>query len=198
MPQWFVDCRVMAKRAVDHVRSGELAIEPRTHEHMWYFFLNNIQDWCVSRQLWWGHRIPAYRIQLNGRDDEWIVARSIEEAREKAIAKFGAEGESARLEQDSDVLDTWFSSGLLPLSVFVSPSIVTAFLTVRTDKVFVQGWPNQDPVQSPAYPLSVMETGSDILFFWVARMAMLCEEVCTSGSGESAMQLPLSVSCVCL
>jgi valyl-tRNA synthetase len=121
MPQWFVDCRGMAQRAVDHVRNGELVIEPRTHEHTWYFFLENIQDWCVSRQLWWGHRIPAYRLHLSGREDEWVVARSMEEAREKATAKFGAEGASSQLEQDNDVLDTWFSSGLLPLSVFVSP-----------------------------------------------------------------------------
>ncbi|TMW55185.1 hypothetical protein Poli38472_013947 [Pythium oligandrum] len=158
MPQWFVDCNEMAQRAVKNVRSGDLVIEPKTHERMWFHFLENIHDWCISRQLWWGHRIPAYRVQRKGTDGEdWIVARSLEEAREKAIQKYGAdEGATVALEQDNDVLDTWFSSGLLPISVF--------------------GWPKENPSHSKEYPLSVMETGSDILFFWVARMAMFCEE----------------------
>lgn len=155
-PQWFVDCRAMAKRAADHVRDGTLAVEPSSHEHMWYFFLDNIQDWCVSRQLWWGHRIPAYRVRMAGLDDAWIVARSIDEARAKALDKYGPAARDAALEQDEDVLDTWFSSGLLPLSV--------------------SGWPHGEALNNDVYPLSVMETGSDILFFWVARMAMLCEE----------------------
>ncbi|KAL3670310.1 hypothetical protein V7S43_004621 [Phytophthora oleae] len=167
MPQWYVDCGGMAKRAADNVRNGVMAIEPKSHAHTWFFFLDNIQDWCVSRQLWWGHRIPAYRLKLGtagapDASDKWFVAASVEEARLKAEAELGCKLQDDDLEQDVDVLDTWFSSGLLPLSAF--------------------GWPNaanDDAVAqdlSSSYPLDVMETGSDILFFWVARMAMLCEE----------------------
>ncbi|KAJ0403282.1 hypothetical protein P43SY_007586 [Pythium insidiosum] len=158
--KWFVDCSSMAERAVKNVRNGQLLIEPKTHEHMWFYFLDNIRDWCVSRQLWWGHRIPAYQIrrpgQVSNKDEDWVVARSLEEARRKAVERFGSEAQNYEIEQDVDVLDTWFSSGLLPISVF--------------------DWPNNDPCAAAQYPLSVMETGSDILFFWVARMAMLCEE----------------------
>ncbi|KAJ0407694.1 hypothetical protein ATCC90586_001876 [Pythium insidiosum] len=158
--KWFVDCSSMAERAVKNVRNGQLLIEPKTHEHMWFYFLDNIRDWCVSRQLWWGHRIPAYQIrrpgQVSNKDEDWVVARSLEEARRKAVERFGSEARNYEIEQDVDVLDTWFSSGLLPISVF--------------------DWPNNDPCAAAQYPLSVMETGSDILFFWVARMAMLCEE----------------------
>ncbi|DBA02926.1 TPA: hypothetical protein N0F65_005953 [Lagenidium giganteum] len=163
MPQWFVDTSQMAKRAADNVRSGALAIEPKSHIHTWFFFLDNMQDWCVSRQLWWGHRIPAYRIRNHptASGNEWVVARSLEEAKAKASAMQGVEVSDSDLEQDNDVLDTWFSSGLLPLSVF--------------------GWPDEQNPDVAAklkakYPLDVMETGSDILFFWVARMAMLCEQ----------------------
>ncbi|OWZ04365.1 Valyl-tRNA synthetase, partial [Phytophthora megakarya] len=167
MPQWYVDCSGMAKRAADNVRNGVMAIEPKSHAHTWFFFLDNIQDWCISRQLWWGHRIPAYRLKpgtagTTASNDKWFVAPSLEEARQKAEAELGCKLQDDDLEQDVDVLDTWFSSGLLPLSAF--------------------GWPNasnDDEVArdlSSSYPLDVMETGSDILFFWVARMAMLCEE----------------------
>ncbi|KAG7395796.1 hypothetical protein PHYBOEH_003163 [Phytophthora boehmeriae] len=167
MPQWYVDCGAMARRAADNVRNGVMAIEPKSHEHTWFFFLDNIQDWCVSRQLWWGHRIPAYRLKpgasaVADSSDQWFVASSLEEAREKAEAALGCKLKDDDLEQDMDVLDTWFSSGLLPLSAF--------------------GWPNTSNDAAVAqdlnahYPLDVMETGSDILFFWVARMAMLCEE----------------------
>ncbi|CAI5709553.1 unnamed protein product [Peronospora destructor] len=119
------------------------------------------------RQLWWGHRIPAYRLKpgvagASEGSDKWFVATSMGEARQKAEVELGRELQSEDLEQDVDVLDTWFSSGLLPLSAF--------------------GWPNtgnDDAVAqdlSSSYPLDIMETGSDILFFWVARMAMLCQE----------------------
>ncbi|KAF1331961.1 Valyl-trna synthetase, partial [Globisporangium splendens] len=161
MPQWFVDCKHMAKRAADNVRSGKMAIEPKSHAHTWFFFLDNMQDWCVSRQLWWGHRVPAYRVK-NSTNDEWFVASSLEEAREKAEQALQVKLKDSDMEQDADVLDTWFSSGLLPLSVF--------------------GWPNLEQDEritkelGAKYPLDLMETGSDILFFWVARMAMLCEE----------------------
>ncbi|KAG3171264.1 putative valine--tRNA ligase, cytoplasmic [Phytophthora cactorum] len=167
MPQWYVDCSAMAKRAADNVRNGVMTIEPKSHAHTWFFFLDNIQDWCVSRQLWWGHRIPAYRLKpgttgASNASDKWFVAASLEEARQKAETELGCKLQEDDLEQDVDVLDTWFSSGLLPLSAF--------------------GWPNSSNDEavahdlSSSYPLDVMETGSDILFFWVARMAMLCEE----------------------
>lgn len=119
MPQWFVDCKDMAKRAADNVRSGAMTIEPKSHAHTWFFFLDNMQDWCVSRQLWWGHRVPAYRVKSDT-SDQWFVASSIHEAREKAEKALGVKLENSDMEQDADVLDTWFSSGLLPLSVFVS------------------------------------------------------------------------------
>ncbi|KAJ8544289.1 hypothetical protein ON010_g11979 [Phytophthora cinnamomi] len=167
MPQWYVDCSAMAKRAADNVRNGVMTIEPKSHAHTWFFFLDNIQDWCVSRQLWWGHRIPAYRLKpgtagASGASDQWFVASSLEEARQKAEAEIGCKLQDDDLEQDVDVLDTWFSSGLLPLSAFGWPN-------VNNDEVVTK-----DLISS--YPLDVMETGSDILFFWVARMAMLCEE----------------------
>lgn len=118
----------MAKRAVDNVRNGVMAIEPKTHQHTWFYFLENIQDWCVSRQLWWGHRIPAYRVssdclvaaQKTVDNDQWFVGRSITEARQKAELELGVTLSDEDLEQDVDVLDTWFSSGLLPLSALVS------------------------------------------------------------------------------
>jgi valyl-tRNA synthetase len=124
MPQWYVDCGAMAKRAADNVRNGVMTIEPKSHAHTWFFFLDNIQDWCVSRQLWWGHRIPAYRLKpgtpgASDTSDKWFVAASIEEARRKAEAELGCKLQNDDLEQDTDVLDTWFSSGLLPLSAFV-------------------------------------------------------------------------------
>ncbi|ETL89457.1 hypothetical protein L917_11621 [Phytophthora nicotianae] len=167
MPQWYVDCSEMAKRAADNVRNGVMTIEPKSHAHTWFFFLDNIQDWCVSRQLWWGHRIPAYRLKpgttgATDATDKWYVATSLMEARQKAEAELGCKLQDNDLEQDVDVLDTWFSSGLLPLSAFGWPN-------ASKDKAVAQDL-------SSSYPLDVMETGSDILFFWVARMAMLCEE----------------------
>ncbi|TYZ57657.1 hypothetical protein PybrP1_012510 [[Pythium] brassicae (nom. inval.)] len=161
MPQWFVDCQDMARRAATNVRSGAMAIEPKAHAHTWFYFLDNIQDWCVSRQLWWGHRVPAYRVKSDA-SDRWFVASSAGEARLKAQQALQVELSESDMEQDADVLDTWFSSALVPLSAF--------------------GWPNNANDERIAndiatkYPLDVMETGSDILFFWVARMAMLCEE----------------------
>ncbi|CAH0518618.1 unnamed protein product [Peronospora belbahrii] len=166
MPQWYVDCSTMAQRSADNVRTGVMTIKPKSHQHTWFFFLDNIQDWCVSRQLWWGHRIPAYRVKpgvtsASKASDDWFVAASVGEARQKAEAELGCTLQDEDMEQDADVLDTWFSSALLPLSAF--------------------GWPHIGndgaAVQDCSYPLDVMETGSDILFFWVARMAMLCEEL---------------------
>lgn len=157
MPQWYVDCTTMAKRSVEAVRSKQLRILPEGHEAVWYHFLENIKPWCVSRQLWWGHRIPAYKCSLDGTVlDEWIVSRSAEDAREKSAAAHNLSQEQKnRMEvvQDSDVLDTWFSSGLWPFSTM--------------------GWPDATPDMSAYFPGALLETMHDILFFWVARMVMM-------------------------
>jgi len=163
-PQWYIKCDTMAAKAVKAVRSGELRIEPKDHEKTWFYWMENIKDWCVSRQLWWGHRIPAYRVSLAGRPalpesgDAWVVARSVEEARGMAAQRFGVPVEDVNLTQDEDVLDTWFSSGLFPFSTF--------------------GWPNTEhPDFKAFYPNTVLETGWDILFFWVARMVMMGQQL---------------------
>jgi valyl-tRNA synthetase len=162
-PQWYVNCNSMAKKAADAVRNGELRIVPDFHEATWYRWLDNIRDWCVSRQLWWGHRIPAYFVRLPNEDrvdknepqnsDRWFVARSESEARIQAAIKLNVDASTLILEQDEDVLDTWFSSGLFPFSVF--------------------GWPNNTDDLKAFYPTTLLETGADILFFWVARMVMM-------------------------
>ena len=119
-PQWYVNCSSMAKRSVDAVRSGELKIVPAMHESTWYSWLDNIRDWCVSRQLWWGHRIPAYFARLPGEDSfnkdqadpsntgRWFVARTEAAARTQAAVKLGVPESDITLVQDEDVLDTWF------------------------------------------------------------------------------------------
>mmetsp|Transcript_6397 Transcript_6397/g.10765 ORF Transcript_6397/g.10765 Transcript_6397/m.10765 type:complete len:710 (-) Transcript_6397:8-2137(-) len=164
-PQWYVNCTSMAKRSVDAVRNGDLKIVPQMHESTWYQWLDNIRDWCVSRQLWWGHRIPAYFARLAGEDrttkdsndpannDRWFVGRTEAEARSKAAVALGVAEDAITLTQDEDVLDTWFSSGLFPFSVF--------------------GWPNETQDMKAFFPTSLLETGLDILFFWVARMVMM-------------------------
>jgi len=162
-PQWYVNCNGMAKRATDAVRNGELKILPEEQEKTWFQWLDNIRDWCVSRQLWWGHQIPAWFATKNDEtgvskndmayNDRWIVARTEEDAYTKAMDKLGCSRDEVFLERDADVLDTWFSSGLFPFSVF--------------------GWPDETEDLKAFYPTSLLETGSDILFFWVARMVMM-------------------------
>lgn len=171
-PQWYVDCNSMAKRSTDAVRNGELTILPAFHESTWFKWLDNIRDWCVSRQLWWGHRIPAYFARIrtsnepeaieaannvdkndSANNDYWFVARTMEEALENASQKFNVDKSLIDMEQDPDVLDTWFSSGIFPFSVF--------------------GWPNNTEDLELFYPTTLLETGLDILFFWVARMVMM-------------------------
>lgn len=159
-PQWYVNCKPMAERAVKAVETGELEIIPASHKTTWYQWLNNIHDWCISRQLWWGHRCPAYLVIIDGKRPDaaasthWVVGRDYNEALENALKKNpGVAKDKITLEQDPDVLDTWFSSGLFPFSVF--------------------GWPDDTADMRAFYPTTLLETGHDILFFWVARMVMM-------------------------
>ncbi|KAI9845962.1 MAG: Valine--tRNA ligase, mitochondrial [Thelocarpon superellum] len=156
-PQWWVRMRELADGAIDVVRRGDIVIRPETAEKSYYRWLEDVTDWCISRQLWWGHQCPVYLVEIAGRpsdpsvDTHWVAGRTEAEAQAKATAKFP--GQTFTLRRDEDVLDTWFSSGLWPFSTL--------------------GWPKTTPDYSRLYPTSVLETGWDILFFWVARMIML-------------------------
>ncbi len=141
--QWFVKIAPLAKRAIEVVEKGYIRFTPENYGQIYLNWMNNIHDWCISRQLWWGHRIPAWYCTNNDCKDV-VVAREA-----PAACKCG----STKLEQDTDVLDTWFSSGLLPFTTL--------------------GWPAATRDLEVFYPNSLMITGFDILFFWVARMIML-------------------------
>jgi valyl-tRNA synthetase len=142
--QWYVKAAVLAEPAIEAVESGRVRFVPENWAKTYFEWMNNIQDWCISRQLWWGHRIPAwYDAQGNV-----YVAHSEAEARDK----YRLAPEIA-LRQDEDVLDTWFSSALWPFSTM--------------------GWPEQTPELAKFYPTTVLVTGFDIIFFWVARMIMM-------------------------
>uniref|UniRef100_A0A7S4W3F4 valine--tRNA ligase n=2 Tax=Ditylum brightwellii TaxID=49249 RepID=A0A7S4W3F4_9STRA len=152
--QWFVKTEGMGAKALKAVEDGDMKIVPQRFEKIWNNWLTDIHDWCVSRQLWWGHRIPVWYVGESG-ESEYIVARNEGEARKQAVEK--GHPEDVILRQEEDVLDTWFSSGLWP------------FATV--------GWPftegEEDSDLARFYPGTCLETGYDILFFWVARMAMM-------------------------
>jgi valyl-tRNA synthetase len=138
--QWFVKIQPLADRAIEVVENGDIKFVPEMYAKTYFEWMRNIHDWCISRQLWWGHRIPAWHCKACG---EIIVARETPEK-----CKCGGP-----LEQDNDVLDTWFSSGLLPCSAL--------------------GWPEKTPDLDAFYPTTLLITGFDILFFWVARMIMM-------------------------
>ncbi|TFY52747.1 hypothetical protein EVG20_g10419 [Dentipellis fragilis] len=174
-PQWWIKSQPLAEEAIRRTKAGELHIAPKQSEADWYRWLENIQDWCISRQLWWGHRVPAYFVRIEGSDqnsdDEkhWVVGRNLEEATERAKKLAG--GAKFTLVQDEDVLDTWFSSGLWPFSTLGWPDkvgLVPVYLTDRLTVVMMQTLDFER-----FYPTSMLETGWDILFFWVARMVML-------------------------
>jgi valyl-tRNA synthetase len=140
--QWFVKTRPLAEEAIRAVQGGRTRIIPKQWEKVYYEWMNNIRDWCISRQIWWGHRIPAWYC-----DDCEEVIVSETEPKQCTNCKTG------NLRQETDVLDTWFSSGLWPFSTL--------------------GWPDQTNALKRFYPTDVLITGFDILFFWVARMMML-------------------------
>ena len=146
MDQWFVDAARLAGPAITAVEQGETKFVPQQWENTYYEWMRNIQPWCVSRQIWWGHQIPAWF----GPDGEIFVEMTEEEARAAARDVYGREVE---LTQDPDVLDTWFSSALWPFSTL--------------------GWPDATPEVERYYQTDVLITGFDIIFFWVARMMMM-------------------------
>lgn len=156
-PQWWVKMRDMADEAVKAVQAGRIKIRPETAEKSFYRWMEEINDWCISRQLWWGHQCPVYFAVIDGDKNDradntrWFAGKTKEEAQEKAKKALGSR--EFNLERDEDVLDTWFSSGLWPFSTL--------------------GWPNQTADLEKLFPTSVLETGWDILFFWIARMIML-------------------------
>ncbi|MGI6244741.1 MAG: valine--tRNA ligase [Pseudochelatococcus sp.] len=145
--QWYVDVKPLAERALKAVRDERTVFIPKNWEKTFFDWLENIEPWCVSRQLWWGHQIPAWY----GPDNHVFVAETEEEAYDAAIRHYG-NGDVA-LTRDADVLDTWFSSGLWPFSTL--------------------GWPDETPELARYYPTSTLVTGFDIIFFWVARMMMM-------------------------
>lgn len=142
--QWFVKAEPLAKPAIEAVESGKIRFVPENWTKTYYQWMHNIEDWCISRQLWWGHRIPAWYDEAG----TIYVGRS-----EQAVRAQHNLADDIQLHQDEDVLDTWFSSALWPFSTL--------------------GWPNETPEFKQFYPTSVLVTGFDIIFFWVARMIMM-------------------------
>lgn len=144
--QWFVKMKSLAKPAIDVVKNGEIKIQPKRFEKVYFDWLNNIRDWCISRQLWWGHQIPVYYCtDCDPKKENPIVSE--EKIKECPKCK------GKKIEQDPDVLDTWFSSALWPFSAL--------------------GWPKDTDDYKTFYPNNLMENGRDIIFFWDARMIMM-------------------------
>ncbi|MBP2314512.1 valine--tRNA ligase [Azospirillum soli] len=144
--QWYVDAATLAKPAIEAVETGKTVFVPKQWENTYFEWMRNIQPWCISRQIWWGHQIPAWY----GPDGTYFVEESAEAAAAAAKAHYGHDVELTR---DADVLDTWFSSALWPFSTL--------------------GWPAETPELQRYYPTDVLVTGFDIIFFWVARMMMM-------------------------
>ncbi|MSO64940.1 MAG: valine--tRNA ligase [Alphaproteobacteria bacterium] len=144
--QWYVDAKTLAGPAIRAVETGQVVFVPRQWENTYFEWMRNIQPWCISRQLWWGHQIPAWY----GPDGKVFVEMSEDEALTAAKLHYGRE---TRLERDGDVLDTWFSSALWPFSTL--------------------GWPDRTAMLERHYPTDTLVTGFDIIFFWVARMVMM-------------------------
>jgi valyl-tRNA synthetase len=144
--QWYVDAATLAKPAIEAVKRGRTTFVPKTWENTYFHWMENIQPWCISRQLWWGHRIPAWY----GPDGTVFVAETEADAKAQAKQHYGKD---ETLKRDEDVLDTWFSSALWPFSTL--------------------GWPDKTPELARYYPTDVLVTGFDIIFFWIARMMMM-------------------------
>lgn len=144
--QWYCDAGKLAGPAIEAITSGRASFIPKQWENTFFAWMRDIQPWCISRQLWWGHRIPAWY----GPDGHVFVAHDGEDAQQQALAHYG---KAEPLTQDEDVLDTWFSSALWPFSTL--------------------GWPDKTPELDRYYPTDVLVTGFDIIFFWVARMMMM-------------------------
>jgi len=153
--QWYLSMQHFADLALSPVMDDDIKFYPAKYKNTYNNWLSNIQDWCISRQLWWGHRIPAYYLsEPNAEVEEFVVANSLEEAIQLASHKYGREVKPEELRQDDDALDTWFSSWLWPISLFDGINN-----------------PNNEEINY-YYPTSDLVTGPDIIFFWVARMIM--------------------------
>ena len=140
--QWFVSVRPLADKAVEAVKAGRIKIHPDIWDKTFYSWMANIRDWCISRQIWWGHRIPAWNCADCGKI-------TVSTAEPSVCTHCGG----GNIKQEEDVLDTWFSSALWPFTTM--------------------GWPEKTRELAMFYPTSVLSTGFDILFFWVARMMMM-------------------------
>ncbi|RKF60005.1 Valine--tRNA ligase, mitochondrial [Erysiphe neolycopersici] len=155
-PQWWMKMKDMAAAALDVVKNGQIKISPESAEKSYIRWMENVNDWCLSRQLWWGHQAPMYFAQIEGESNDesdnnlWFSGRTVDEARMKAAKAIP--NKKFTLKRDEDVLDTWFSSGLWPFATL--------------------GWPKKTHDLETLFPTTVLETGWDILFFWIARMIM--------------------------
>ncbi|MDA5318022.1 valine--tRNA ligase [Vibrio cholerae] len=154
--QWYVRAGILAKPAVEAVENGDIQFVPKQYENMYFSWMRDIQDWCISRQLWWGHRIPAWY------DEQGNVFVGRNEAEVRAENNIAAD---VALRQDDDVLDTWFSSALWTFGTL--------------------GWPEKTPELKVFHPTDVLVTGFDIIFFWVARMIMMTMHFCKDEDGKA-------------
>ncbi|SUH40055.1 valyl-tRNA synthetase [Salmonella enterica subsp. enterica] len=152
---------MLAKPAVEAVENGDIQFVPKQYENMYFSWMRDIQDWCISRQLWWGHRIPAWY----DNDGNVYVGRTEDEVRQENNL-----GADVALRQDEDVLDTWFSSALWTFSTL--------------------GWPENTDALRQFHPTSVMVSGFDIIFFWIARMIMMTMHFIKDENGKAAGAVP--------